>query len=74
MKALLPLLESQPNEIRHVVPEAELLRELGRFDEAIARVEQAYCGGAAAAVLIHNMAKEGNSEVCFVCEQENVIY
>ena len=74
MKALLPLLESQPNEIHHVVPEAELLRELGRFDEAIARVEQAYCGGAAAAVLIHNMAKEGNSEVCFVCEQENVIY
>jgi len=69
MKALLPLLESQPNEVRHVVPEAELLRDLGRFDEAIVRVEQAYSGGAAAAVIVHDKAKEGNSEVCVVCEQ-----
>lgn len=72
MKALLLLLESQPNEIRHVVPEAELLRELGRFDEAIVRVEDAYCGGAAAADLVHNKAREGNSEVCVVCEQSDM--
>jgi uncharacterized protein YbaR (Trm112 family) len=72
MKALLPLLESQPNEKRHVVPEAELLRELGRFDEAVVRVSEAYWGGAAAAVLVHNKAREGSSEVCLVCEQRDM--
>lgn len=73
LKWLLNEFESRPSEDRDIVIEAELLRELGRFDEALDRMEMAVCAGAPRALAIHAQAIAGNTSICIVREDEAVV-
>ena len=65
--------EAKPSDDRDIVIEAELLRELGRFEEALVRMEMAVCAGAPRALAIHAEAIAGNRRVCIAREDDSVV-
>ncbi|HJV25656.1 MAG TPA: hypothetical protein VJ673_08210 [Aromatoleum sp.] len=66
MAALLVLLRAQPDEKRDAVVEGELLRELGRFDQAITVLQDSAARGSDRAAIIVERAREGKTDVCVV--------
>ncbi|HLO62826.1 MAG TPA: hypothetical protein VK165_07645 [Azonexus sp.] len=70
---LLNEFESRPSEDRDIVIEAELLRVLGRFDEALERMEMAVCAGATRALALRAQTMAGNRKVCIVREDDSVV-
>lgn len=73
LRTVLAQEEAKPSDDRDIVIEAELLRELGRFDEALARMEMAVCAGAPRALSIHAEALAGNRRVCIAREDDSVV-
>lgn len=73
LRRLLALEEAKPNEDRDVVVEAELMRELGDFEAALARMAIALRGGSTRAFSIHAQASAGNPRVCIVREDDSAI-
>lgn len=65
--------EAKPNDDRDILIEAELLRELGRFDEALARMEMAVCAGAPRALALQAQTIAGSRKVCVVREDDSVV-
>lgn len=65
--------EAKPSDDRDILIEAELLRELGRFDEALARMEMAVCAGAPRALVLQAQTVAGNRKVCIVREDDSVV-
>lgn len=70
---LLNEFESRPSEDRDIVIEAELLRVLGRFDEALDRMDMAVCAGATRALALHAQTLAGSRKVCIVREDDSVV-
>ncbi|MBS1189678.1 MAG: hypothetical protein H6R10_1470 [Rhodocyclaceae bacterium] len=64
--ALLALIQAQPSEKRNQITESELLRELGRFEEAIALLKDAVAGDVFPAQIIVEKALAGDVRVCEV--------
>jgi hypothetical protein len=73
LRAVLAQEEAKSSDDRDIVIEAELLRELGRFDQALARMEMAVCAGAPRALAIHAEAIAGNRRVCITREDDSLI-
>lgn len=73
LRAVLAQEEAKLSDDRDIVIEAELLRELGRFDEALLRMEMAVCAGAPRALAIRAQTIVGNRKVCIVREDDSVI-
>ena len=73
LHTVLALEEAKPSDDRDIVIEAELLRELGRFEEALVRMEMAVCAGAPRALAIHAEAIAGNRRVCIAREDDSVV-
>lgn len=65
--------EAKPSDDRDIVIEAELLRELGMFDEALARIEMAVCAGAPRALAIHAQIIAGSRHICIIREDDAVV-
>lgn len=74
LRWLLSHFESKPRDDRDEVVEAELLRELGLFDEALARMEMAILSGSVRALATARAAHEKSTQVCVVRESVVVIY
>ncbi len=66
MSCLLALKRALPMDKRDWILEGELLREIGRFAEAIAVLEVQAADGSTRAGIIISKAKEGNALVCEV--------
>lgn len=73
LRTVLAQEEAKPSDDRDIVIEAELLRELGRFDEALVRMEMAVCAGATRALAIHAQTIAGSRKVCIVREDDLVV-
>lgn len=73
LRTVLAQEEAKPSDERDIVIEAELLRELGRFDEALLRMEMAVCAGATRALAIHAQTIARSRKVCLVREDDSVI-
>lgn len=73
LRTVLAQEEAKPSDERDIVIEAELLRELGRFDEALARIEMAVSAGAPRALAIHAQVILGKKQVCIVREDDSVV-
>ncbi len=73
LRTVLAQEEAKPSDDRDIVIEAELLRELGRFEEALVRMEMAVCAGAPRALAIHAEAIAGNRRVCIAREDDSVV-
>lgn len=74
LRWLLSHFESKPSDDRDEVVEGELLRELGLFDEALARMEMAILSGSVGALATAQAAHEKITQVCIVRESVEVIY
>lgn len=73
LRTVLAQEESKASDERDIVIEAELMRELGLFDEALQRMEMAVCSGAPRALAIHTQAIAGNRSVCIVREDDDLV-
>lgn len=73
LRTVLAQEEAKPSDERDIVIEAELLRELGLFDEALVRMEMAVCAGAPRALAVHAQAIAGSRKVCIVREDDSAI-
>ena len=73
LRTVLAQEEAKPSDERDIVIEAELLRELGRFDEALARMDMAVCAGAPRALVLHGQTIAGNKRVFIVRESDSIV-